>query len=134
MPGSVAAWAYAASAEDQAMPNLFSFLPVEILSCPPAVTSGLTRKAMGAVLFMDSATALSNSNSARLSTLKTRISAFSAASISSRVLPTPEKTILWPGIPAKRARASSPPLTTSAPAPILARVAKTAMLELALTE
>ncbi len=55
----------------------------------------------------------------------------SAASISSRVLPTPEKTILCGSIPAASARASSPPETMSIPAPRRPRVASTAWLEFA---
>ena len=51
--------------------------------------------------------------------------------LSSAVLPTPENMILPGGIPAARARKSSPPETTSAPAPSRASVAITAWLEFA---
>ena len=57
--------------------------------------------------------------------------ASSAAAISASVLPTPENTILSAGMPAASARRSSPPDTTSAPAPRSASVASTAWLELA---
>ena len=43
----------------------------------------------------------------------------------------PENMILSAGTPASRARLSSPPETTSAPAPSLASVATTAWLEFA---
>src|SRR5438034_516028 len=42
---------------------------------------------------------------------------WSASRISSRVLPTPEKTIRSPGTPAVRSRSSSPPDTMSKPLP-----------------
>jgi len=48
-------------------------------------------------------------------------------------LPTPEKTIRRAGIPAASARRSSPPDTTSAPAPMAPRVRITARFPLALT-
>ena len=57
--------------------------------------------------------------------------ASSAAASSASVLPTPENTILSAGMPAVSARVSSPPETTSAPAPSPASVASTAWLELA---
>ncbi len=47
--------------------------------------------------------------------------------------PTPEKTIFPAGMPAARARRSSPLETTSAPSPSRASVASTAPLGLALT-
>ena len=59
------------------------------------------------------------------------MSAASAARSSASVLPTPENTILRAGMPAASARFSSPPETTSAPAPSLARVRSTDWLELA---
>ena len=54
-----------------------------------------------------------------------------ASAISSAVLPTPENMILSAGMPAARARFNSPPDTTSAPAPSLAKVRITAWLEFA---
>jgi hypothetical protein len=48
-------------------------------------------------------------------------------------LPTPAKITLSAGVPAARARRSSPSETTSMPAPSRARVASTAWLEFALT-
>jgi hypothetical protein len=57
----------------------------------------------------------------------------SASASSAAVLPMPENMILSGGTPAARARLSSPPDTTSAPAPSRASVAITAWLELALT-
>jgi hypothetical protein len=51
--------------------------------------------------------------------------------ISSRVLPTPEKTMRSPGTPAARARRYSPSDTTSAPAPRRASTRMTARLEFA---
>ncbi len=77
------------------------------------------------------ATCDSAESSGSLSTLKHRMPASSACAISSRVLPTPEKTMRSPGMPAASARFSSPPETMSAPAPMRASVAMTAWLELA---
>lgn len=57
--------------------------------------------------------------------------ALSAASISARVLPTPENTILPGSTPAASARCSSPPETMSIPAPWEARVRRTAWFEFA---
>ena len=64
-----------------------------------------------------SATALSTSSSASLSTLKQPMPAASAWRISARVLPTPEKMILAGSPPAASTRASSPPETMSKPQP-----------------
>ena len=66
---------------------------------------------------MRPATSAIRSNSGRDSTLIIKIRAFSAAAISSSVLPTPEKTIL-PGLaPALRQRLNSPTDTMSKPEP-----------------
>ena len=65
------------------------------------------------------------------SALKARILAATPAAISSSVLPTPEKTIRSAGIPHSGAARSSPPETTSAPDPSLARRPSRARLELA---
>ena len=113
------------------MPNLFSDLPVEILAWVRASTSGLTRMAMRAIRPRAEATSESASSSGSDSTLKQRMSSSSASAISARVLPTPEKMILFAGTPAARARRSSPSETTSIPAPRRARVVSTAWLELA---
>ena len=59
-----------------------------------ASTSGLTRRLMRAVRPAATATCDSTSSSASLSTLKHSTPASSAARISARVLPTPEKTVL----------------------------------------
>ena len=56
-----------------------------------------------------------------------------AKASSRRVLPTPEKTMRSGGTPAASARRISPSDTVSAPAPSLARVLSTEMLELAFT-
>ena len=68
--GKVAARAYTARARSQEMPNLFSFLPVEILACVRASTSGLMRKETGAFLPARTARWLSTSSSGSDSTLK----------------------------------------------------------------
>ena len=97
-------------------------------------TSGFTRRATGARVPSSRATSSRVRSSLTDSTLKRRISAFSASRISSRVLPTPEKMIFFGGTPARSARCSSPPETMSAPAPALARVEITARFEFALIE
>ena len=113
------------------MPNLFSDLPVAILAWVPASTSGLTRNEIRAVLPVSTASFDSNSSSGSDSTLMQRMSAASAARSSGSVLPTPENRILLGGMPAASARFSSPPDTTSAPAPSLASVRSTDWLEFA---
>ena len=60
-----------------------------------------------------------------------RMSAASAARSSASVLPMPENKIFCGGMPAASARFSSPPETTSAPAPSFASVRSTDWLELA---
>ncbi|HQY89528.1 MAG TPA: hypothetical protein PK402_12820 [Tepidisphaeraceae bacterium] len=91
----------------------------------------MTLTEMRAVADFDVATSDSASSSGSDSTLKQRISASSASAISSRVLPTPEKTILSPGTPAASARRNSPRETMSMPAPSFAKVRSTAWLEFA---
>ena len=108
------------------MPNLFSDLPVEILWCVRASTSGLTLSAMRAVAPFWRAIAEIARNSGSDSTLKHRMSSSSAWAISAAVLPTPEKVMRDPGTPAARARRNSPSDTTSMPAPSRARVLSTA--------
>ena len=72
--------------------------------------------------------------SASDSTLKRRMLARRAASISQICLPTPEKTtFLRAGLWARRTRSSSPPDTMSKPAPCRARSRRMARDELALT-
>jgi hypothetical protein len=115
------------------MPNLFSLLPVAILAWVFASTSGLTRMAMGAVAPREAATSLSARISGSLSRLNCRTPPISAARISPRVLPTPEKTILSPDTPAASARRYSPSDTTSMPAPASPRSRRTATLDSALT-
>ena len=104
-----------------------------ILAWVRASTSGLTLTATGATRPSPAATSLSASSSGSLSTLNCRTPPSSASRISSRVLPTPEKTIRSPGTPAARARRYSPSLTTSIPAPSEPISASTARLELAFT-
>ena len=72
-------------------------------------------------------------SSAADSTLKSRMSAFSPSRISSRVLPTPANVIRWGSNPARSARYSSPPDTTSAPAPARASSPSTARFMFAFT-
>ncbi len=115
------------------MPNLCSAPPVEILAWVWASMSGLTRTATGAVLPRRTARAFRASNSGRDSTLIWRMPETRAKASSRSVLPTPEKTILSGGTPARRARRSSPSLTTSAPQPRAARVLIPARLALDLT-
>ena len=55
--------------------------------------------------------------------------AFNAAIISSRVLPTPEKTTLFAALrSAASTRSSSPPETTSNPQPFLANMSQNAQI------
>ena len=115
------------------MPNLFSALPVAILAWVLASTSGLTRTETFAVRPLPAAMADSSSSSGSDSTLTQRMFSSSASASSAAVLPMPENMILSGGTPAASARLSSPPDTTSAPAPSFAKVAITAWLELALT-
>ena len=89
------------------------------------------RSEIGATLPAATARADSSSSSGSDSTLKQRMPAASAKSISRAVLPTPENRILLAGMPAASARRNSPSETTSAPAPSLASVLSTAWLELA---
>jgi hypothetical protein len=84
-----------------------------------------------AVLPVSTASRDSNSSSGSDSTLMQRISCANAARSSASVLPTPENTILFGGMPAASARFNSPPDTTSAPAPSFAKVRSTDWLELA---
>ena len=53
-----------------AMPNLFSYVPVVILACVWASTFGFMRTAIGAIFFSRAATRLIRSNSGSLSALK----------------------------------------------------------------
>ena len=52
-----------------AMPNLFSYVPVVILACVCADTLGFTRTAMGAIFFIRPATSLMRWISGSLSQL-----------------------------------------------------------------
>ncbi len=113
------------------MPNLFSDFPVEILAWVRASTSGLTRTEMGAVRPASCASDDSSASSGSDSMLMQRMSSASASRSSAAVLPTPENTILFAGMPAARARFNSPPDTTSAPAPSFASVRSTDWLEFA---
>ena len=113
------------------MPNLFSDLPVAILAWVRASTSGLTRTEMHVVRPFDAAMVESNSSSGSDSTLMHKMPASTAAASSSAVLPMPENMIFSGATPAASARLSSPPETTSAPAPRRASVAITAWFEFA---
>ena len=113
------------------MPNLFSDLPVEIFAWVPESTSGLTRIEMRAVRPICAAIRDSASSSGSDSMLMQRMSCDTASRNSSAVLPTPENRILFAGMPAASARLSSPPDTTSAPAPSFASVRSTDWLEFA---
>ena len=124
---------YACSASAMAMPNLLAFRPVEIYGWVLASTSGLMRSETGAVLPSRCATALILSNSGRLSTLKHLMPAFNANSISTSLLPTPEKMILSALPPAASTRAISPPETVSKPLPSRAKCRMMLKLLLALT-
>ena len=131
--GSEPASAYRRSASEKETPNLSSAPPVEILACPPAATSGLTRKAILEGRPICCATREMRRISGSDSTLISEMPASRAKAISLACLPTPEKTILLAGTPAARARRISPSETVSAPAPSRARVARTARFGLALT-
>ena len=113
------------------MPNLFSALPVAILACVFGSMSGLTRTEMLATRPLPAAIDASSSSSASDSTLTQRIPSSTASASSRAVLPMPENMILSGGMPAARARLSSPSETTSAPAPSFASVRTTAWLEFA---
>ena len=99
--------------------------------CVFGSTSGFTRNDTGAVRPVRTATADSRSSSDADSTLKHRMPASSAASISASVLPTPENTTFAGSPPAARTRASSPPETMSKPLPSRASRSSTARLEFA---
>ena len=66
------------------MPNLFSFLPVEILACVPASTSGLMRTETGATLPIEAAMSFSRSSSGSDSRLKHLIPSSTARAASRR--------------------------------------------------
>ncbi|VVN48507.1 hypothetical protein PS662_06117 [Pseudomonas fluorescens] len=131
--GNCAARMYTSSASAMAMPNLFSLRPVEMYGCVPASTSGFTRNEIGARTPSSAATTCRRSSSSVDSTLKQCTPTSSARRMSSRVLPTPENTILSALPPAARTRSSSPRETMSKPAPRRARTFSTPRLELALT-
>ena len=133
-PGSVAARTYAWRARSRSRPNLVSFLPVAMYLWVLGSTSGFTRKAMRAARPTWRAHSEIRSASGSDSTVKMKIFSSSAYSISSRVLPTPAKTMRFALAPALSARKSSPPETMSKPAPRSASVWMTAALEFALTE
>ena len=115
------------------IPNLFSFIPVVILACVWASTSGLIRRAIEATLFLVAASSLMISSSTADSTLKQKISLSSPRLISQSALPTPAKTILSAGKPASKAACTSPPLTQSAPRPFAAMMERIRGLAFAFT-
>ncbi len=99
--------------------------------CVFGSTSGFTRSEIGATLPARPATAFSTSSSAADSTLKHRMPAANAASISAALLPTPENTVFAGSPPAAITRSSSPPDTMSKPLPCRASRFSTARLEFA---
>ena len=115
------------------MPNLFSFMPVEILAWVRASMSGLTRIATGAIWPRAVAISLSRRSSGTDFDIDLVDLGVERGLELARVLPTPEKTIRCGGTPAARARRNSPSETTSAPAPRPAKRRRTARFELALT-
>ncbi len=136
------------------MPNLFSSLPVVVYSWVWGSTSGLTRRQARAVTPSSTASAAIASSSLSDSTLNRPTGPRSAGSaapklaaeprnglkrpssaerISSSVLPTPAKTISDIGVPESQARSSSPPETTSMPAPSSRSSRQRCRLGLALT-
>ena len=72
--------------------------------------------------------------SCSLSALISRMSAAIASRSSASDLPTPAKTIFFGGAPTRRARKSSPPLTTSNPEPSPSISFMIERFEFALTE
>ena len=127
-PGSAARRPKISGALSMPTPNLFSFLPVEILAWVPASTSGLTRSVAGAVRPMARAVSARATPSGSCSILNWPMPSFRPCASSARVLPTPEKTMSFAGTPAASARAISPPLTTSAPYPSRESTLSTARL------
>ena len=117
------------------MPNLVSAVPVVILAWVLASTSGLMRRVTRRA-FAQRARDLIQRRQFRFAfDIELVDAGFQRRrAFPPRVLPTPENTILSAGMPAASALASSPPDTTSAPAPSFARVFSTARLPLALTE
>jgi hypothetical protein len=101
-------------------------LPVAIFACVLASTSGLTRSDTWAVRPFSVAMRESSSSSGSDSTLTQKMPPSTAIASSRAVLPTPENMIFSGGMPAARARLSSPSETTSAPAPSRASVRSTA--------
>ena len=102
------------------MPNLWPRPPVLMYSCGvSSVTSGLTRSDTRAVIPRSRASRSISRTSASLSALIRRTSASSASASSRSVLPTPPKMMSRAAKPARSARRSSPPDTTSTPAPEL---------------
>src|SRR5215831_1611569 len=99
------------------MPNLFSAFPVAILACVLGSTSGLTRIEISAVRPLAVAIEERSASSDSDSTLMQRMPCSTARLSSRAILPTPENTMRCGGMPAARARKSSPSETTSAPAP-----------------
>ena len=100
------------------MPNLFSALPVAILAWVFGVDVGIDPDrdmARGGPCRRDRRTAARAPASD--STLTQRMPSSTASASSRAVLPMPENMILSGGMPAARARRSSPSETTSAPAP-----------------
>src|SRR2546425_212173 len=117
MPGSEAASRYVASTRSAGMPNLLVERAVAMCGCVRASTSGFTRSATGATLFLRAAMRESCCSSSSLSQLNWKMPASNAAASSSCRLPTPEKTTLRASPPACSTRKSSPPETMSKPRP-----------------
>ena len=105
-------------------PNLLSAFPVEIFLCVFASTFGFNLKPIETFFLNFFANVFTNFASLSDSQLINKIFLLIAIFNSSSVLPTPEKTIFFGFIPALRAFNSSPPDTTSAPAPSLPKTLK----------
>ena len=100
---AVAARSMTRSMSAMLMPNLFSANPVVMLAWVWAPTSGLMRKATLATLPRAAASWSMTSSSGTDSTLKQKMLLSSPRLISQSALPTPAKTILEAGKPARKA-------------------------------
>ena len=115
-------------------PNLFSLLPVEICFNVSASVSGFNLSPISTTLLNFFATFSISKTSLNDSEFINNIFCLIAYSISSFVLPTPEKTILFLLIPALSDAYNSPLETTSAPRPSFFISFNNEILELDFTE
>ncbi len=111
------------------IPNLFSLFPVVIFPWVFGSTSGLILRATFCLFPTFPAIVLTLLSSLRDSTFICRQWFLIAKDISSSVLPTPEKTILFASILAFSAFFNSPSDTTSAPAPKFDKIFRIDRLE-----